>query len=224
MSAADRSQPPVGPGPAGARRLAGPGMILLLVALLVGGAWRYTRQPIAVNEARSSLAEIASVLPGVRYDNDPWRDGLLLDTGNGERLPVYPAWRGNLPVAAVLTVVVRDGYVGPVRLLVGLAADGRVLAVRVVSQSETPGIGAAIADRGSALLAQFAGRGTDDPPVARWTVRADGGDFDAIAGATVSSRAVVGGVRRAVQYFPVHRPEIFAPPSNAQPNPPPDPP
>ena len=50
-----------------------------------------------------------------------------------------------------------------------------------------------------------------DPPEARWTVRNDGGEFDAIAGATVSSRAVISGVRRALQYFTMHRDEIFGP-------------
>ena len=46
----------------------------------------------------------------------------------------------------------------------------------------------------------------------QWQLRQDGGTFDAIAGATVSSRSVVGAVRRAVQYFATHKDEIFAAP------------
>jgi electron transport complex protein RnfG len=95
-------------------------------------------------------------------------------------------------------------------MLVGISADGRVLGVRIVAHQETPGIGAAIAAEPSTWLDGFTGRSLTDPPESRWTLRADGGDFDAIAGATVSSRATVGGVRKAVQYFTTHRDEIFA--------------
>jgi electron transport complex protein RnfG len=116
-----------------------------------------------------------------------------------------------MPVAAVLTVIAQDGYVGPIRMLVGIGADGRVLGVRVTSHMETPGIGAAIAAEPATWLGGFAGRSLANPPESRWNLRTDGGDFDAIAGATVSSRATVGGVRRALQYFTTHADEIFAP-------------
>lgn len=194
------------------------GMLAMLVvaAVLVAGTWRYTRQDIAANAARRTLEEISAVLPANLYDNAPHRDVVLLDTGGGQPVPVYRARRNGVPSAAVLTVVAPDGYVGPVRLLVGIAADGRVLGVRVSGHLETPGIGAAIADQDSPWLAAFAGRSLADPPDARWAVRNDGGDFDVIAGATVSSRAVVGGVRRAVQYFATHQDEIFGPPGTLQ--------
>lgn len=197
--------------PAGAGAIAGLLAMLLIGAALVAGAWHYTRQDIADNAARRTLAEISTVLPGDLYDNAPHRDVVLLDTGGGKPVPVYRARRNGVPAAAALTIVAPDGYVGPVRLLVGIAADGRVLGVKVASHVETPGIGALIADPDSPWLAAFAGRSLADPPEARWAVRNDGGDFDAIAGATVSSRAVVGGVRRAVQYFAGHQDEIFAP-------------
>lgn len=197
---------------AGAWPVAGILAILLIAAVLVTGAWRYTRQAIADNAARRTLEEISAVLPANLYDNAPHRDVVLLDTGGGKPVPVYRARRNGVPAAAVLTVVAPDGYVGPVRLLVGIAADGRVLGVRVTAHSETPGIGAVIADEDSPWLAGFAGRSLANPPQARWAVRNDGGDFDAIAGATISSRAVVGGVRRAVQYFSTHQNQIFAAP------------
>jgi electron transport complex protein RnfG len=202
--------------PAGAWPVAGILALLLVTAVLVAGTWRYTRQAIADNAARRTLEEISAVLPASLYDNAPHRDAVLLDTGGGRPVPVYRARRNGAPVAAVLTVVAPDGYVGPVRLLVGVGADGRVLGVRVAEHAETPGIGAAIADPDSPWLAGFAGRSLADPPDARWALRDDGGDFDAIAGATVSSRAVVGGVRRAVQYFATHQDEIFAPPGTTQ--------
>lgn len=207
-----------------ASNFAGLAAIALTVALLVGGAWQYTRQRIADNESRRTLAEISAVLPADLYDNQPHRDRVLLDTGSGQLLPVYRARWNGAPVGAALTIVAPGGFVGPIRLLVGIAADGRVLGVRVAAHTETPGIGDAIESKKSSWLQVFNGRSLGDPPELLWNVRADSGEFDAIAGATVSSRSVVGGVRRAVQYFAAHRDEIFAPLTdearNAMDNPP----
>lgn len=200
--------------PASARTLvaslSGLAAIVLTVVLLVGGAWQYARQRIADNEARRTLAEISTVLPANLYDNQPHRDSVLLDTGSGQLLPVYRARWNGAPVGAALTIVAPGGYVGPIRLLVGIGADGRVLGVRVAAHGETPGIGDAIEAGKSAWLRVFDGRSLGNPPELLWNIRADSGEFDAIAGATVSSRAVVGGVRRAVQYFAAHGDEIFA--------------
>lgn len=196
--------------PGSARSLGGMLSLLVIAAVVIAGAWRYTRQDIADQEAGQTLAEISTVLPADLYDNAPHLDVLWLDTGGGTPLPVYRARREGRPAAAVLTIVAPDGYVGPLRLLVGVAADGRVLGVRVTTHVESAGIGSVVADEGSRLLAAFAGRSPTDPPEGGWALRNDGGDFDAVAGATVSSRAVVGGVRRAVQYFATHRDEIFA--------------
>ena len=215
MSAGNREQPLVQHPASGPRNLAGLAVALLLAVLLIGGTWHYTRQRIVDNAAGQLLAEISSVLPGTLYDNEPHKDGVLQDTGAGQPLPIYRARRNGSPVAAVLTVTAPDGYVGPIRMLVGIAADGRVLGVRITAHQETPGIGAAIATEPPTWLTGFTGRSLTDPPAARWNLRTDGGDFDAIAGATVSSRATVAGVRTAIQYFATHRDEIFSTPSLA---------
>lgn len=197
--------------PPGAGSWARLAALVCTVALLVGGTWQYTRQRIADNAARRTLAEISTVLPAELYDNQPQLDRVMLDTGGGQLLPVYRARWNGAPVGAVLTVVATDGFVGPIRLLVGMGADGRVLGVHVAAHAETPGIGDAIESGKSDWLRVFRGRSLGDPVELMWSVRADGGAFDAIAGATTSSRSVIGGVRRAVQYFASHRNEVFAP-------------
>ena len=208
--------------PVGARAGAGLVTVLLMTAVIVGSAWVYARRLIADNEAQRTLAEISTVLPAGTYDNEPQLDSVLLDTGGGIPLPVWRARLAGNPAAAVLTVVAPDGYNGPIRLLVGIAADGRVLGVHVQSHMETPGIGAAVADAASGWLTQFSGRSLTDPAEERWTVRTGGsgtsdGAYDAIAGATTSSRAVVGGVRQALQYFSTNRDVIFAPGDRPEP-------
>lgn len=199
--------------PAGPRAVAGLAAILAVMGVLVAGTWHYTRERISDNAARNLLAEISTVLPVGLYDNEPHKDMALLDTGAGQPVPVYRARRNGKPVAAVVTVIAAHGYMGTIRMLVGIGADGRVLGVRITAHKETPGIGAAIAADPPTWLGRFAGHSLTDPPEPRWRLRADGGDFDAIAGATVSSRATLGGVRQALQYFMAHRDEIFALPT-----------
>lgn len=199
----------------GARSAAALAAVLLLCAALIGAAWRFTRLDIADHAARHLLTEISTVLPPTLFDNEPHKDVRLLDTGGRHPLPVYRARRNGQPVAAAVTIDAPDGYEGPIRLLVGIGVDGRVLGVHVLAHTETPGIGAVLLEEGSPWISRLVGRALGDPPEARWALRSDGGEFDAVAGATVSSRAVLGAVRRAVQYFAAHREQIFGPPDGS---------
>lgn len=209
----EREIPVAPPGRAPAwRAVASLTLIAAVAGTILGLAWKFTHQRIAANESLRLLAELNSVLPADRYDNQPQDDMALLDLGDGELTPVYRARLRGQPSAAVLTVTAPDGYVGPIRLLVAVATDGHVLGVQVLEHTETPGIGDAIDGRRSPWIGIFTGRSLEDPPEAGWRAREDGGQFDAIAGATISSRAVINGVRRAVQYFAIHHEQIFAAP------------
>ncbi len=203
-----------------ARRTALPWLagLAAAVAIAVGFSVIATRQRIEHNESAQALKVLDELLPAGRYDNHPAEDRILVTApaglGSNDALPIYRARLAGAPVAAVLTAVARQGYVGPIRLLISVAADGRVLAVRAVAHQETPGLGDRIESAKSRWIDSFTGRSLDNPPPARWLVRRDGGDFDQITGATITSRAVVGAVRQAVEYFNEHRDEIFSQPAN----------
>lgn len=183
-----------------------------LVGLVVGISWDSTRERIANNEAQRVLAELTAILPQALYDNEPHRDVIEMELPGDEPRQIWRARRDGKPAAAVLSSLAPDGYSGQIRLLVAITIDGQVLGVRVTSHSETPGIGDAIEMRKTAWIDSFTGRSLADPERSRWRLRKDGGDFDAISGATISSRAVVAATRRAVQYFDLHREDIFATP------------
>lgn len=186
-----------------------------LAGLVVGLAWDSARERIADNEARRVLVELSAVLPAALYDNEPHRDMLRLALPDDEPRQIWRARRAGQPVAAVLSSVAPDGYAGQIHLLVAVTVDGRLLGVRVTSHSETPGIGDVIEAGKSPWIGSFSGRSLDDPAESRWRLRKDGGDIDAISGATISSRAVVAATRRAMQYFRQHREAIFAAPASA---------
>lgn len=194
-------------------------LVLLAVAVaafgLVALVHEATRDDIAAAAQARRLARFQEVLQGEPFDNDlladaiPVRDAELL--GTPEPVRAYRARRNGRAVAVVLEAVAPNGYSGPIRLLVGIAPDGRVLGVRVLEHRETPGLGDAIEAGRSDWIARFAGRSLRDPAPARWRVRKDGGDFDQFTGATITPRAVVGAVANALLYFERHRDELLAP-------------
>jgi Na+-translocating ferredoxin:NAD+ oxidoreductase subunit G len=179
-----------------------------VAAALVGGANTLTRARIRANEAAALRATLATLVPDGTYDNALETDVVRLPIDGGERplQPVYRARRGATPVAAIYTTGVPEGYSGPITLLVAVTPAGTVLAVRTVAHTETPGIGDFIERDRSPWIDGFAGRALDRPVPTGWQVRVTGGEFDAVAGATVTSRAVVGGVRRVLE-FQARQPE-----------------
>ena len=86
----------------------------------------------------------------------------------------------------------RLGYNGEIHLLVAYDLSARVLAVQVTEHRETPGLGDAI---DSAWIDTFRGRQADGTD---WGLAPEG-DFDAITGATITSRAIITAVAEVVQ-------------------------
>ena len=81
--------------------------------------------------------------------------------------------------------------------------------MQVIRHNETPGLGDAFESRDVHWLDRFRGRSLTDPPTQRWTVRRDGGDFDAFTGATITPRAIIKAVRNALEYYQRNSQRIF---------------
>lgn len=189
-------------------------------ALLVAITWESTAERIADNERAYLLRTLADVLPEGSYDNALHEDFITVTDvsllGMPAPVTVYRARLRNRPVAAVLTPVAPGGYSGPIRLLVGILADGTISGVRVVAHRETPGLGDKIEIERDDWILGFDGRSLGNPPHARWAVRRDEGDFDQFTGATITARAVVSAVRDALIYFEAHRDLLFAAQAGAE--------
>lgn len=74
-----------------------------------------------------------------------------------------------------------------------------------------PGLGDRIELAKSPWVHGFDGKGLGDPADAGWAVKKDGGTFDQFAGATVTPRAVVRAVHKALRYFDANRERLLAP-------------
>jgi len=77
------------------------------------------------------------------------------------------------------------GYAGDIALCVTINNQGKILGIKILSHSETPGLGAKVADSG--FLDKFKNRSADDI-----------GSPDAISGATISSTAVINAVKEKI--------------------------
>lgn len=200
------------------RRSGRAALVLLLCAVLAVGVvslvHEATRDEVAAARHARELARFDELLRGLRYDNDLLAETILVRDAEllGSTGPVtaYRARFGQQPVAVILAPVARNGYSGPIELLVAIAPDGKLLGVRVTAHRETPGLGDRIETRKSAWIESFTGRWLGSPPLPRWKVRKDGGDFDQFTGATVTPRAIVSAVANALVYFERHRDELLA--------------
>ena len=191
--------------------------VAALGAALVAGSYEISRERIAENERQQLVTSLSSVFPPEFHDNDLSRERIQLEGSEllGSEAPVdaFVARRGDAITGLLLSVVAPDGYNGPIRLLVGVLPDGTVTGVRVVSHRETPGLGDGIDSTRSDWIRQFDGRQLDAPPNASWNVSAQGGDFDALTGATITPRAIIHAVRDALRYFDEHRASLLSIPA-----------
>ena len=166
-----------------------------------------TAERIAEQQRTSTLRALAVLLPE-EYDNDPQADRIDVVApawlGSEDALTVRRARNDGRVEALLLEAVAPDGYNGDIRLLVGVDAQGRVIGVRVVEHRETPGLGDPIEIARGPWITGFDGRSLHDPSEDAWRVQRDGGAFDQLAGATITPRAVVGAVRRALQFVESH--------------------
>jgi electron transport complex protein RnfG len=188
----------------------------VLTALLALVA-SFTRDRIANNQQAWIKQRLdALVAPGT-YDNDLLADSIAVTApdllGSAQPVRIYRARRAGAPVAAVIRPIAPDGYRGPIELLVAIGPDGRLIGVQVIRHDETPGLGDAFESRDVHWLDGFRGRSLTDPPPPRWTVRRDGGDFDAFTGATITPRAIVKAVRNALEYYQRNSRRIFDQPT-----------
>ncbi len=184
------------------------GLFSLAAALILSLTHSATESAIAARKAEDLLASLAQVLPAEGHDNDPSQTRLILnDTAEGA-ITVYLAKAGPRVTGAALELT-GFGYSGAIGVLIGIAPDGRILGVRVLSHTETPGLGDKIERRISPWVDSFLGRSLQDPDPDGWAVRKDGGEFDQFSGATITPRAVVATVERGLQLFVRHRSRIL---------------
>lgn len=185
------------------------GIFAMVTVGLIAVTQQSTAERIAEEIRRVQLSALTETLPDEQHDNDMLNDTFVVD--DRELLNLLrpsEAYRGRQDgevVAVILPVIAPDGYSGRISLLVGIRANGELAGVRVLNHRETPGLGDKVELSKSQWILSFDGKSLTMPTPEDWGVRKDGGAFDQFTGATITPRAVVQAVYRALQYFDENR-------------------
>lgn len=147
--------------------------ICTCIALLLALVNSITKDRIAENVAKQRENAIFAI-----FSNGDSTEEYT--TADGET--VYVVYRAGEPIGYCVNAS-GTGFGGEVQVMVGLKADGAVYGIKIVSMSETPGIGTKV--QGDSFLNQFKGD-------------TEKSDADIISGATFSSKAVIEAVDYAL--------------------------
>ena len=159
-------------------------VIAAVVAAALAGVNSVTKPIIDQLNAEKTQKAIEAVLPGgfeeqlATFDNQGGLVSKVYKGANGYALEVLPS-----------------GFDNTITMMVGVDFEGKVLGISVVSHTETAGLGAVAAaatSAGEAFRSQFVGKSGSV------AVSKDGGELDAITGATITSRAICVGVNAAL--------------------------
>jgi electron transport complex protein RnfG len=188
-------------------------MIAAVCTALVAATYQVTRERIAANEKALLEQSLQPALAGVFFDSGVSESRLVLapphDLPGNDAAVIYRVFAAEQPVAALFAVTARNGFSGPIRILLGIEYDGTVTGVRILQHRETPGLGDKIDSTRSEWVFQFNGRSMGEPHITGWAIKSDGGEFDQLTGASITPRAVIKAIRDTLIYFDVHRDEIF---------------
>ncbi|OIR06623.1 electron transport complex subunit RnfG [mine drainage metagenome] len=193
--------------------------ITMIVFAFVGTAmlayvFEITRAPIEASEREARLALFKQILPESNYDNDLLKEvvNIAPNTLLGNRLPTEAniAKLNNKVVGIILEAIAHDGYGGDIKLLIAIRTDGSISGVRVLTHSETPGLGDYIDITHSNWINLFKNESLSKTSAKQWQVKKDGGAFDYMVGATVTPRAVVKAVAKALQFFQMNQQSLLS--------------
>ena len=165
---------------------------LTIISLVAGAGlaavFNLTEEPIAEANIQKQQQAIASVLPeGAQVAAE-------VEVINNNNVYRATDKQGN-PCMAI--EVNTNGFGGNIKMMVGFDAEGALVDYSILEMAETPGLGSKMStwfrERGDVRGAKVA-----DGEV---SVSKDGGKYDAITAATISSRAFMAGVNNAMETY-----------------------
>lgn len=193
--------------------------ILAAFAVFTAGALALTnlgtQERIAAAERAAQQRALFEIIPLQDHDNDllndtiPVPDSAWEPLGAGADSKIYRARRGNEITALIIPATAHDGYSGDISMIVGVKRDGSIAGVRVLLHKETPGLGDKIELKKHQWILSFNGKNLNVPVIEEWKVKKDGGVFDQFAGATITPRAVVGQVKRVLEFVAANQQNLF---------------
>jgi Na+-translocating ferredoxin:NAD+ oxidoreductase subunit G len=174
------------------------GIILGLICLVATGLLAtvnfFTKTRIAAEAQKEIQISLKEVLPeAVNFEEIKFQNETVY----------YKGFASDKSLGGVAFIAKGKGYSGTIETMVGMKTDGTIIAIKVLSQSETPGLGARITEikDPTTLFDLFKGKHPDSslkPWFQEQFYNKKTSDLDgvsAITGATISSRAVINSIK-----------------------------
>jgi electron transport complex protein RnfG len=181
-------------------------LVLTILSVTSGGSLAFLRDKTQDRIEKQQLKfvkgpAIMSVLANV--SNDPTEKYFKLNPGTKEERSFFVGILEGKKVVAFESA--GKGFGGDIGIMIGVDPEtDKILGVGITTHSETPGLGSR-AKTDLAFTDQFKGKPITDPQ----KVKNDGGQIDALSGATVTSRGVAQGVSDGGTLYKSLKPQII---------------
>ncbi|MGB5437372.1 MAG: RnfABCDGE type electron transport complex subunit G [Maribacter sp.] len=162
-------------------------LALIVITVVAGFSLGFVNDLTLEPKARAKLAKKVNALKLVlpAFDNDLVAQVVRIKSEVAkDSMEIYPAFQGLEFVGAAVIGSSEKGFSGLVKIMVGFKPDGSMQDIVVLEQKETPGLGTKMKEE--KFLGQFKDK---NPSNFDLKVGKDGGDVDALTGATISTRA-----------------------------------
>lgn len=162
------------------------GFILLIICAIAAGLLAYinslTEPIIATRKAAEEIKTREALIPGAIFEKKEGADAFVYFIAKN-------AESGEL--MGYTFIAAKSAYSSTVLTMVGVDKDYKVIAIKVIDQNETPGLGANCLSEDFASM--FKGLSETDLLVDK-----DGGKVRSMAGATITTRAVTNSIREQI--------------------------
>lgn len=170
-------------------------VITIIAGFALGFVNKATVGPIAKAKLERKINALKLVLPA--FDNNPVADVQKIKSEKTkDSVELFPAYLKNEFVGAAIIGVTDKGFSGIIKIMVGFNPKGDIQNIVVLEQKETPGLGTKIKDE--KFIKQFRNKNLSSFNL---KVSKDGGEIDALTGATITSRAFGDAVQMAYDEF-----------------------
>lgn len=177
-------------------------VITLIAGLLLGLVNQVTKEPIAASELAAKNAAYQKVFSEGKTFEEEEALSKKLETVSfqgAEITEVLAAKDGEgNTLGYVMSLVAKEGYGGDISFAIGVKNDGIMTGLSVLSHSETAGLGANCTKE--EFQTQFAGLVGPEIQYSK-TGKNNKNEFDAISGATITSKALTVAVNAGLSFL-----------------------
>ena len=169
-------------------------VITVVAAACLGAMNNLTAEPIAASKKAKQEAAIKAVLPEFTTVDE---EAIV----NEQK--IFRAYNANGELVGIAIETKELGFGGDVTTMVGFDANGTIVDYSLLAHAETPGLGSKLVDWFK-VKSNIRGVSSDKMPL---RVSKDGGEYDAITAATISSRAFLNSINKAYKTYQIARGE-----------------